>query len=141
MDKKEPSKILRASVGNDSIVTTLNVRAHTFTCDETPRYGGHDTAPDPYDYIMAGLASCTAITLRMYADNRNIPLESADITIEFERKPADGPDGKPDLLTRTIKLNGDLTEAQRAKLIKTVNCPAHRSIATGIPIVTDFVQD
>ena len=109
MDKKEPRKILRASVGNDSIVTTLNVRAHTFTCDETPRYGGHDTAPEPYDYFMAGLASCTAITLRMYADNRNIPLESADITIEFERKPADGHDGKPDLLTRTIKLNGDLT--------------------------------
>lgn len=83
MDNKKLSKILKDSVGNNSIVTILNVRAHTFTCDETPLYGGHDTAPDPYDYFMAGLASCTAITLRMYADNSHIPLESAGITIGF----------------------------------------------------------
>ncbi len=67
MDSNRPEKTLTATVGPDSIVTTLNVRDHTFTCDETPYYGGEDTAPDPYDYIMAGLASCTAITLRMYS--------------------------------------------------------------------------
>ncbi len=66
-EKKE--KILTVSVEKGSIISKVQGDTHTFYSDETPTWGGKDQYPDPWDYIIGGLGSCIAISLRQYANN------------------------------------------------------------------------
>jgi hypothetical protein len=54
---------------------------HAMRADEAEALGGHDTGPSPYEYVMAGLGACTTMTLRMYADRHNWPLEKTSVEV------------------------------------------------------------
>ena len=102
MSHKEPPKFVTALVVEDSILTSVEVRGHQFQCDETEKYGGQDQHPDPYDYILSGLASCVAITLRQYADRHNMSLECAEVRCSYEKNNKPGAP-KKDKITKSIK--------------------------------------
>jgi putative redox protein len=84
-ENEPPLKEVVAVVGAKSIETDLTVRGHRFCCDETEPLGGHDSAPDPYDYILAGLGACTAISLRQYADRKQWPLDKVEIRLTYQK--------------------------------------------------------
>ena len=133
MNNTTSKKFVTASVGEHSILTDIKVRDHGFKCDETEEYGGHDQYPDPYDYILSGLASCVAITLRQYADQHNLPLERAEVRCSYEKQSIpESP--KKDKITKSITLIGELTEAERARLMRAAKCPAHMMLERGIEI-------
>lgn len=138
MTKTTDTKQVTATVGAQSIVTDVKVRSHAFRCDETEKYGGHDQFPDPFDYILAGLASCVAITLRQYADKHNLALDTAVVCCSYEKfsNPATP---KKDKITKTIKLLGQLTEQDRDRLMRAANCPAHQMLDRGILIETKAI--
>ena len=71
-------KILDATLG-DNYDTSMTARTHTFAADEPVEVGGADTAPTPVELLMGSLASCTVITLRMYARRKAWPLEGVDV--------------------------------------------------------------
>ncbi len=133
MDSKEPGKCVTAIVGEDSILTSVEVRAHQFQCDETEAYGGHDQFPDPYDYILSGLASCVAITLRQYADRHDMALERVEVRCSYS-KIANPAGAKKDKITKSIKLTGELTQDARDRLMRAAKCPAHLMLDRGIEI-------
>ncbi len=85
---------------------TVTIGPHTLGADEPEAVGGHDTGPSPYEYVMAGLGACTAMTLRMYADRHGWPLEK--ISVEVRHKIVVGSDGKTaeDRFERTIQAEG-----------------------------------
>lgn len=83
---------------------------HTLTSDEPTAMGGGDTAPAPYDLLLASLGACTAITLRMYAERKGWPLES--VTIDLFHRVED----KRSKIQRKLHLTGDLDDEQRARL-------------------------
>ena len=81
----ETNEILSAEalIGRETYRTELSARQHRIIGDEPPEVGGTDQGPRPGDFLRMALASCTAITLRMYADRKKFPVES--IRVKFER--------------------------------------------------------
>ena len=113
------------------------VRHHRFGVDEAPpRSDSIDAHPDPYDYILAGVAACTLISIRLSAEAKGYPLERAEVAVTFERCAPEQAGDRPDRITRRITLYGELTDRQRLTLTRAANCAAYKSITTGIPIET-----
>jgi putative redox protein len=133
-------KTVTASLGmaEGSLATDIRVRHHVFAVDEAPpAYDSVDAHPDPYDYILAGVAACTLISIRLSAEAKGYPLERADVEVAFRRQPPECEGGQADQITRTITLHGDLSDQEHLKLIRAADCAAYRSIVNGIPIITE----
>jgi len=103
----------------------VKVREHRVNCDEGHDAGGDDTAPSPQELLAASLASCTAVTIEMYADRKGWKL--GDVEVECEYLPAER--GCPTKFTTTLRLPSDLTDDQVQKLkIIATKCPVHRTL-------------
>ncbi|KQQ32385.1 osmotically inducible protein C [Duganella sp. Leaf126] len=99
-----------ARIGRETYATEIEVGGHRLTGDEPARNGGRDAGPAPYDFLLAGLGSCTAITLRMYADRKQWPLAAVEVGLRLAR----GDDGT--VIARTLRLTGALDADQVARL-------------------------
>jgi putative redox protein len=113
----------------------VNSAGHSIPVDVTTALGGDNSAPDPHDYMQIALAGCTAITLQMYAQRKEIPLESSDIKIQITQE------GSENKILRQIKLLGPaLTEDQRLDLLRVANkCPIHLFLERGAQIESKLV--
>lgn len=99
---------------------------HHFLADEPADLQGADTGPDPYSLVLAGLVSCTAITLKMYASRKGWPLENAKVECMLIKPEASSP---PEII-RTISLKGDLSEEQKQRLLQIATaCPVHKMLS------------
>ena len=140
--------------GEPGIVTVMETREGKFTqeiragthrlrADEPISAGGTDVGLSPYDFLLAGLGACTSMTIRMYADLKQIPLEKVTVRLKHDKVHAqdcaecETKEGKIDRIDREIELGGSLDEAQRAKLLEIANkCPVHRTLHSEIWIPT-----
>jgi putative redox protein len=120
--------------GPGSLKVAISVGGQSFPGDEPVAAGGTGTGPAPHDLLSAGLAECTALTLRLYADRKAWPLEAIEVEVTHEVQP----DAMPrDLFRREIKLTGPLDEDQKARLMDIADrCPVHRTLTTGSRIET-----
>ena len=85
---------------------------HVMGADEPEPLGGRDTGASPYEYLLAGLGACTAMTLRMYAARKTWPLEKIAVELRHDKiAPRDGA-GKIDRFERVIRLTGPLTASR-----------------------------
>lgn len=103
---------------------TIRINQHTIFADIAVSIGGDGSAPDPHDLYDASLAACKAITVMMYAKNKNIPLEYIDIDLE-----RDGSQEAKGLYIINVKLKffGKLTESDKQKLAEIAGkCPIHK---------------
>jgi putative redox protein len=122
-----------AKIGNDAYKTEIITDTHNFLCDEPLDNGGKDLAPSPGDFLRTSLASCTAITLRMYANRKNFPIDSIEVKVATESK-----DGKT-IFHRKVIINGTIDDAQRKRMMQIANaCPVHKVLVNPIEIVTDM---
>ena len=103
----------------------VKVRQHRLQCDEPVDQGGNDAAPSPQELLAASLASCTAVTMEMYADRKGWDL--GPVEVECAYTPAER--GCPTKFTLTLRLPSDLSDeqVQRLKVIAT-KCPVHRTL-------------
>jgi putative redox protein len=103
--------------------------------------GGLDSGPPPYDFLLAGLGACTAMTLRLYARHKGWPLD--DVAVQLRHKKDYLEDnkqaGKLDFIYRTIFLKGDLDDDMRRRLLEIADkCPVHKSLEAGIQVTTSL---
>ncbi len=127
--------------GKAGLQTDIMVRNHRMIADEPIREGGADTGPTPYDYLTAALGACTSMTLRMYADRKQWPLEEIVVRLKHEKTHAkdcrqcDKSTKGMDRIEREIEVTGPLTPAQKERLLKISDrCPVHRTLSSEIHI-------
>lgn len=103
----------------------VKIRQHRLNVDERQQDGGNDAAPSPQELLAASLASCTAVTIEMYAARKGWNLR--DVEVECEYVPAER--GCPTKFVVTLRLPSDLSgeQVQRLKIIAT-KCPVHRTL-------------
>ena len=121
-----------ARIGRDKYRTEIEVGSHRLVSDENATLGGANAGPAPYDLILAGLGACTAITLRMYADRKQWPLDSVEVRLKTVR------DGDNLRIERTLIITG-LDDAQKARLADIAErTPVTLTLRNGIPIQTSL---
>ena len=103
----------------------VKVRQHRLNCDEPVATGGEDAAPSPQELLAASLASCTAVTIEMYAQRKGWELRDVEIACDY----VPGERGCPTKFTLTLRLPSDLTDEQVARLkVIATKCPVHRTL-------------
>ena len=116
----------------------FQVRVHAggavLNADEPVSVGGLGSGPTPYELVGAGLAACTAMTLRLYAGRKGWPLAQASVEVRHEKRKGETP---ADLFERSVCIDGELDAAQRARLLEIADrCPVHRTLEGGAEIRT-----
>lgn len=112
----------------------IEVAGHHLRADEEIEKGGDNTGAAPHELLLAALGSCTAMTLKVYAERKGWPLKDVRVTLN-------GATGEAGLaITREVAIEGDLTAEQRQRLLEIADkCPVHRSLAGDITIATTAV--
>ena len=138
-----PHKVVVRETRAGKFQQTISVGPHRLVADEPVAAGGNDTGPGPYDFVLAGLGACTAMTMRMYAERKSLPLERVTVTLDHSKIHAeDCADcetrvGMLDRFERVISMEGALDAEQRRKLMEIADkCPVHRTLSSEIRIVT-----
>ena len=147
-DKEELStdKSVVVRIGREKYTTEIVARNHSILIDEPRKYGGKDAGMSPYELLLASLGSCTAITIRMYADKKKWDLSEVKVHLEHFKQHAKDSDccetetPKIDMFIREIKLQGNLTNEQKQRLLQIANhCPVHRTLENKIIINTSLI--
>jgi putative redox protein len=103
----------------------LVVREHTLTADEPEESGGDDLGPSPQELLAASLASCTAITIEMYAQRKGWNTDGLEVDVDYT--PADR--GCPTRFNLVMRMPAHLSEEQVEKLrVIAAKCPIHRTL-------------
>jgi putative redox protein len=101
----------------------VEMRGHTLVADEPKDEGGDDSGPSPQELMAASLASCTAITMEMYAKRKG--WDMGDVAVHVEYEPAQR--GSPTRFHMRVELPKELPEDQRERLMQIgAKCPVHR---------------
>lgn len=121
----------------------IDAGKHVLYSDEPERYGGTDAGSTPYDLLLSSLGACKAMTMRMYARRKDIPLETVRITLNMKNIYAEDCEecetktGTIDKIDMNIELTGNISEEQRNRLIEIAErCPVQKTLNSEIKIET-----
>jgi uncharacterized OsmC-like protein/pimeloyl-ACP methyl ester carboxylesterase len=138
-----PRNVLVRETRSSKFQQTISIGPHRLLADEPVSAGGEDTGPGPYDFVLAGLGACTAMTMRLYADRKSLALERVTVTLKHSKIYAqdcaecETKAGMLDQIERVIAMEGALDTEQRKKLMEIADkCPVHGTLTSEIHIVT-----
>jgi len=155
LESPEPAAVTEASrhselevhIGRDHYYTEIIAAGHVWSADESPSSGGGGRAPSPYELLTSALGACTAITLRMYADRKQWPLDGVTIRIRHHKlrtdDRADERQGASiaDHMELAVSLHGTLDAAQRRRLLEIAErCPVHKTLSGEVKINTRLLE-
>jgi len=138
-----PGTVLVRETHGGKFQQEVIVGRHRLLADEPVTVGGMDSGPGPYDLLLAGLGACTSMTLRLYAERKQLPLKQTTVRLRHDKIHAsdcaecETKEGMVDRIERAITLEGDLNAEQRARLMEIADkCPVHRTLESEIDIRT-----
>lgn len=142
-----PEGIVRVSEADpDGFLQDVNAGpSHHMLADEPEAYGGTDRGMSPYGFLAAGLGACTSMTIRMYARRKRWPLDHVSVDVCHDKVHAQDADSRgtarADHFLRVIRLDGDLSDEQRAKLMEIADrCPVHRTLEQNSTVKTRMAR-
>jgi putative redox protein len=142
--------VLVRETGQGTYQNAIVVGRHRLTADEPTAVGGLDSGPTPYDYLAVALGACTAMTLRIYANHKQLTLGRVSVGVRHGKvaaqhctdcgAAAEGREGRIDRFERFIAVEGDVDAALQDKLIEIADkCPVHRTLEAAPAVVTTVV--
>jgi putative redox protein len=146
-DQIEPGVVVVRETGQGRLQQEIRAGTHRLIADEPLDAGGGDSGPTPYDLLLASLGACTAMTLRLYAERKGLPLDRVTVRLRHAKIYAadcaqcETREGKIDRIQREIMLEGALDQDTRARLLEIADkCPVHRTLTSEVDIVTRAVD-
>lgn len=150
-EQGECGKVVVSESRAGTFAQRVMTRDHQFIADEPESLGGDNLGPNPYELLLAALGSCTAMTIRMYAKHKGLPLDHVEVKLHIDRtymddcKDCGKETGKKakmvEVITREIHLKGKLTDEQRQRCLEIANkCPVHKSLGADPTIVTKLAD-
>lgn len=141
MSESSKKKIVHIHLGEQNYKTVMTAGKHELIADEPETAGGSDQGPGPYDYLLMALGSCSVITMKMYADRKEWPVDDIFIELRHSKihaedcKDCDNPNAKIDRIEKEIIVKGDLSEEQLNRLLEiSKKCPVHKTLLSDIEI-------
>jgi putative redox protein len=130
---------ITASLGGPAYQVKLSDGVHQWLADEPRANGGGDSGPSPHQLLLSALGACTSITVAMYAQRKGMPLQGIDVQLSLLQAPsAQHPQTR---IGRDIHLSGELSDAQRQRLLEIANaCPIHKLLSGEILIDTQLAD-
>jgi putative redox protein len=147
--EEHPNLVRVTETGVTAFQQRVTVGGHEMLADEPADVGGGGTGPTPYDFVAIGLAACTAMTLRMYANHKKLDLGRVTVTVDHAKVHAkdcaecgEGREGRIDRFERVIAIEGETAPDLRAKLAEIAGkCPVHRTLEGSSAVVTRIEGD
>lgn len=121
-------------------LTEVLANGHYLVADEPVAVGGTDLGGTPYDLLVSSLGTCTAITIRMYANHKGIDLQEVKVHLNREKRHAADaesldPKSKVEFIDIELELTGNLTEEQRNRILEIAHkCPVHKTLTNGLTV-------
>ena len=129
----------KAVTGSSRYRTEVTMREHTLIGDEPVKAGGNNLGPSAHELLVASLAQCTSVTLRMYADKKGWKLDRVEVDAEMQRITEAGV--QRNNIVMKISLEGELDEEQRKRLLDiSGKCPVHKTLRSTFTISQELVQ-
>lgn len=130
---------ISASIGKDKYKTEITNDRNSIVADEPEDLGGEDLGLAPFELVLSSLAACKAITMRMYADRKEWPLEEVKLEMDLEVQKTSGQ--QTTYINANIELIGDLDDEQKERIIKIADrCPTHKLLQNPIVINSTLIQ-
>ena len=136
-----------AHLGPEGFTTQIKAGKHYLIADEPEKVGGNDFGPNPYEFVSAGLAACTSMTIQMYAKRKGWKLDFVETQVKYGRDYAEDCElceeegTKIDTFQRVLKVKGIMDEVQKAKILLIADkCPVHKSLTTPTQIITSIEE-
>ncbi|MFJ4453879.1 OsmC family protein [Pseudomonas sp. NPDC089392] len=131
-------RAIHASYAGVAYQVNITDGQHQWASDVATQAGGSDAGPSPHELLLSSLGACTSITIAMYAQRKEMPLEGIDVDISIEQEQLGR---EPKLqISREISLRGALSDEQRARLLEIANaCPIHK-VLSGEIIITSKLR-
>lgn len=128
MAQADSETVVVAETGAGKYQVEARVGDTAFLIDEPVSAGGLGSGPNPYSLLSAALGSCTAMTIRLYANRKSWPLDRVRVAVRHSRANLQA----NDVFEADITLEGALDDAQRARLMEIgERCPVHLTLARG----------
>lgn len=149
IQKKLISKtaVLASLKSNDGFLTKMAVGNHFMVADEPTEFGGTGFGPSPYEFLSAGLAACTAMTIQMYAKQKKWEIEEVQVKINYNKQHAldcenrDDLQAKIDTFSREIQLKSNLDKKQKERILEIADkCPVHKTLHNKIQVLTKLIE-
>lgn len=122
-------------------------RGHELSADEPVELGGDDTGSSPYELLLAALGACMSMTIRMYAERKEWPLEGVEVTLDHDRIHAqdcvecETKEGRIDQIRKKIVIRGDLSDDQVERFLEIARkCPVNRTLLGEIRMVDEITR-
>lgn len=131
------TQVIISASGNGRYQQEVHIGKHALLADEPESLGGDDSGPAPMEFVLTGLGACTAITLRMYAERKNLDINRITVCLEHQKTVVDGK--RHDQVSRRIRIEGALNEEQRGRLLEIANrCPTHLALQQPLEVITEL---
>ena len=129
----QPENVVTARIGSKNYETHITTGPHTLLADEPESLGGKDVGPDAGDFLRISLATCTAITLRMYANRKEYAIDEIHVHVSSEKVE------NTTIFNRTVEILGNIDESIRSRMLQIANaCPIHKTLTNPIEIKTEL---